>query len=449
MASLAEQVTIAQVYTVSGAEVCKLSEPPSVRDKTLKELKELIALEVNIPAHEQQLLLDGDLLVDPCSKPLTDAVPDCVRSLTLVHRECTFVLQNHWDTPSNNGRCGMILGLDVEGEPTCQLKEQPSILPEVLPWQIKAVPPQHSGGGENRYYIVHETGRVLGVSGTRLCLKEEWDPELYKDDYVPWEFCPVPAGHPFSDEKRYYIINRWQKPGNDEAFGQMIGFGGHTVILEERWKGGAHAYDMVPWELINHHGQLDCAACDGVTLSLRNQWNTHSNNGRCGMVLASALEMEGEPRGELKQMPKVLPGYFPWRAVAVPPEHPGSGLHRYYIIHESGKVLSFQSGDDRLCLGEPWDNNIYREGYVPWEFFPVPDNHPFHCENRYYIINRYGAISDIRFGKMMGFHGHNLVLEERWRCGSHTYDMVPWALRTCEGTVGIEEAGGESVGLAN
>jgi len=82
------------------------------------------------------------------------------------------------------------------------------------------------------------------------------------------------------------------------------------VILEERWKGGAHAYDMVPWELINHHGQLDCAACDGVTLSLRNQWNTHSNNGRCGMVLASALEMEGEPRGELKQMPKVLPGTF-------------------------------------------------------------------------------------------------------------------------------------------
>ena len=34
----------------------------------------------------------------------------------------------------------------------------------------------------------------------------------------------------------------------------MVGYGGHNVVLEETWQGGAHTYNMVPWELTDLDG---------------------------------------------------------------------------------------------------------------------------------------------------------------------------------------------------
>merc|ERR1719265_2455576 len=90
-------------------------------------------------------------------------------------------------------------------------------------------------------------------------------------------------------------------------------------------------------------------------------------------------------------MPSALSWPLPWRAVAVPLDHPGSGKNRCYLIHESGQFLGIKpsEGDTTICLVELWEAGVYKESYVPWEFLPVPEGHPFSGEGQYYIINRW------------------------------------------------------------
>jgi len=432
-----------RVTLMSGAPVCHFSVSEVVDNMTILQFKD-IAQKSNIPSHEQKLIFNGQVLAGTEVVPFAGLEPGAAVSVTLVREEPTFLLRNHWNTHSNGGRCGKVLSLDYQGDNFCtlSLKSFPEVLPEVLPWQLMAVPPEHPDSGDGRYYVVHSSGRILGLSGDRLCLADPWDQDVYNECYVPWEFVRLPHNHPFSSDMRHYIINRQGESDGNVQAGRMVGYGGQSVVLEERWRGGPHTYDMVPWECITADGAIDPSGSEGIALILQNFWNTRTNSGRCGKVIGSTLDFDGA-LCELNSAPVELLARLPWRAIAVPPQHPGSGESRYYMVHESGRVLSFDSGTRNLCCGDRWDSGTHKESYIAWEFYQVPADHPFHDAMRYYIINR--SAGD-RAGQMVGYAGNSVILEEYWQGGAHAYDMVPWELVTSNGNISISQAGGVSTG---
>ncbi len=120
--------------------------------------------------------------------------------------------------------------------------------------------------------------------------------------------------------------------------------------------------------------------------------------------------------------------------------------------HRAGRMLGFQGRN--ACLEATWGPGGNKPGEVPWELFPADEWNPNTgqrvargtwnplCGNHgspgafshqgggrlYYIVNRWKTHDgESRAGLMLGFNGHNAILEGRWgEPGGR--DKVVWEL---------------------
>ena len=67
-----------------------------------------------------------------------------------------------------------------------------------------------------------------------------------------------------------------------------------------------------------------------LQITLRNQWQTGTNRGRCGLSL--------DHSGNLGH------NAMPLRLIVVPPHHPNSGPRRFYLLSDSGQMVGFKVG---------------------------------------------------------------------------------------------------------